>query len=675
MSFVDFLNTLNYERVIVNEYIFDWYEKIAQIRPIFRNMFGFLRKVIFSVGVLISVLLILFFVFRNQILHYVLKDVIEKINIEKGLKVVIKESGFSGFSTISLSHVSVVPEAGDTLFTADTLSIRPSVWTILAGTLRIKEVNAEGVLLQIVHKSSGNNYQFLKRNSSTIQSEKSSTKGLGDLLSQLLNKAFNLAPQRASMKNVNFRFVNDTLSRTVRMNDFHSDESSLDGTVEDINSMAEWEWSGKFSQLAHQFDLFIFPKGSQGENLFLLKELTGASLSFDTLHLVLDGFKYLDHELKINGLTSISNFSLQHKKISEDTIKVERASISYSITANDNSISLDSTSVATLGEITIHPFVRLVKDKFPKYSLILETDSVKSSLFFSSLPSGMFDEVKSIEADGTLKFSLRFNLDSEEPDSVDFNCSMTKSKFRIRNYGVLQKINREFSQAVYEKDRYIRTFVVGISNPFYTSYDQISPYFKNAVLTSEDGNFFSHNGFNEDAFRKSIATNYKARKFLRGGSTISMQLVKNVFLNRKKTVARKAEEALIVWLIESNRLVSKARMFEVYCNIIELGPNVYGIGEASYFYFKKRPSEINLQEGIFLSSLLPHPKWFKYSFDAEGNLKPFLSGYYRLVSNFMLKKELISQQEYDNLLPNVKLTGPALNLIIPTDTIFDDNEE
>lgn len=638
-------------------------------------MFGFLRKVILGVGIFISVLLMLFFIFRNQILHYVLNDAIEKIKTEKGLKVVIQQSGFSGFSTLSFSHVSIVPESGDTLFTADTLSIRPSVWTILAGTIRIKEVNAEGVLLQIVHKSTSNNYQFLKRNASTALSEKSAIKGLGYLLSQLLNRAFNFAPQRAAMKDVNFRFVNDTLSRTVRMNDFHSDENSVNGTAEDINSMAQWEWSGTFSQVAHQFDLFIFPKGTQGENLFLLKELTGASISFDTMHVVLDGFKYWDHELKINGLTSIRKFSLQHKKISEDTIKVEQASISYSLTANDNSISLDSTSVATLGEITIHPYIRLVKEKYPTYSLILETDSVNGSLFFSSLPSGMFDEVRSIEADGTLKFALRFYLDSEKPDSVDFNCSMTKRNFRIRNYSVLKKLNGEFSQSVYENDRYIRTFVVGLANPFYTSYDQISPYFKNAVLTSEDGSFFSHNGFNEDAFRKSIATNYKARKFLRGGSTISMQLVKNVFLNRKKTVARKAEEALMVWLIESNRLVSKTRMFEVYCNIIELGPNVYGIGEASYFYFKKRPSEINLQEGIFLASLLPHPKWFKYSFDREGNLKPFLSGYYRLVSNFLLKKNLISQQEYDNLLPNVKLTGPALNLILPTDTILDINDE
>jgi len=153
-----------------------------------------------------------------------------------------------------------------------------------------------------------------------------------------------------------------------------------------------------------------------------------------------------------------------------------------------------------------------------------------------------------------------------------------------------------------------------------------------------------------------------------------MQLVKNVFLNRKKTIARKAEEALIVWLIESNRLYSKERMLEVYFNIIELGPNVYGIGEASEFYFKKTPAALALPESIFLASLLPHPKWFKYSFDETGNLKPYLANYYRTMSNFMLKKELITQQEHDMLQPNVQVVGPAREMLMPTDTVLVEDE-
>jgi membrane peptidoglycan carboxypeptidase len=230
-------------------------------------------------------------------------------------------------------------------------------------------------------------------------------------------------------------------------------------------------------------------------------------------------------------------------------------------------------------------------------------------------------------------------------------------------------MNSEFSYIAYENDKPFRTFMVGLSNPDYTPLEQVSPYLRNAILTSEDGSFFFHNGFNGEAFRKSIATNYEAGKFLRGGSTISMQLIKNVYLSRHKTIARKAEEALLVWLIEGNRLCSKERMFEVYLNIIELGPDVYGVGEASRFYFNKKPSQLTLPESIFLASLLPHPKWFKYSFDENGNLKSYLADYYRVVSNFLLKKNLITKDEYDAIQPNVRLTGLARELVRPSDTI------
>ena len=162
---------------------------------------------------------------------------------------------------------------------------------------------------------------------------------------------------------------------------------------------------------------------------------------------------------------------------------------------------------------------------------------------------------------------------------------------------------------------------------------------------------------------------------MRGGSTITMQLVKNVYLTRHKTIARKLEEALLVWLIESNRLCSKERMLEVYLNIIELGPGIYGIGEASRFYFDKKPSGLNLAESVFLASLLPRPKWFKYSFDEQGNLKPYFADYYRVVANFLLRKELITQTEYDELHPRIVIKGPAKNFITPLDSLPETEEE
>ncbi|MBK7963877.1 MAG: transglycosylase domain-containing protein [Bacteroidetes bacterium] len=151
-----------------------------------------------------------------------------------------------------------------------------------------------------------------------------------------------------------------------------------------------------------------------------------------------------------------------------------------------------------------------------------------------------------------------------------------------------------------------------------------------------------------------------------------MQLVKNVFLSRNKSVSRKLEEVMIVWLIEQQRLISKERVLEVYLNIMEGGPIVYGIGEASRFYFDKSPDELSLPESIFLASLIPSPKLYRYRFDPQGNLKPYVANFMKLVSNRLVIREKIAQIEADSLKVNIQLTGPAMNIFVaPDSTVLD----
>jgi membrane peptidoglycan carboxypeptidase len=152
-----------------------------------------------------------------------------------------------------------------------------------------------------------------------------------------------------------------------------------------------------------------------------------------------------------------------------------------------------------------------------------------------------------------------------------------------------------------------------------------------------------------------------------------MQLVKNVFLSRNKTVARKLEEALIVWLIENQGLSTKERMYEVYLNIIEWGPMIYGANEASHYYFNKEASRLTLAEAIFMASIIPRPKWFKYSFDETGHLRESNAGFYRLVSEKMLNKGWITSQDADKLVPDVELKGPAKLQLKKTDSMVPDS--
>jgi hypothetical protein len=628
------------------------------------------KKLVIFISLIPLVFLALFVSFRNNLLHYAIDKVAEKVRHSTGSVLTVGEAGFSGFMTVGLKDISLVPLKGDTLFKGEFISIRPSFWTLFIGVIRIKEVHASSIKVTVSCRNNSCNY------SGFIHEKKSATskgeRNYALFLKRLLDRAFNFAPQRSEIKNASFEYLNDSLNEKITLKEFNSDENKINVLLMDEKSKSTWACQGRFSQIHHSFNISLYALENRNSTVPILNSLLGLTIRFDTLHAGLNEYTYSKNKILTSGSVAISNLNVFHRKISNDTVNVPAASFDFKFNAGKNYFELDSNSLAKLSDITFNPYIRYFNDTYKEYILYINTDKIEAGNFFSSLPKGMFDEVWDITASGKLQFQLRFHLNASEPDKLIFNSSLVKEKFRIKSYGssALNKLNEEFLYSVYEKDRFIRSFLIGPSNPNFSSLDSISDHFKYAVLTSEDGNFYSHNGFNEEAFRKSIIANFKAGKFVRGGSTISMQLVKNVFLSRKKTVARKAEEILIVWLMESNRISSKERMFEVYLNIIELGPDVYGIAEASDFYFRKKPSEINLEEGIYLASLLPKPKWFKYSFDTLGNLKPYLGDYYRIVSGHMLRRNQITQEDFDKLMPNVKLTGRALDWINPKDSIF-----
>jgi hypothetical protein len=342
----------------------------------------------------------------------------------------------------------------------------------------------------------------------------------------------------------------------------------------------------------------------------------------------------------------------------------------------DSAIFIHEGSTIMLNRVAIELMAGITLSDSKTINLHATIPETSSELFFGSLPDGLFNSLKGIETKGTIAYKLDFDVNTANPDSVQFNSDLDAYKFGIKRFGEedLSKMNRAFFYEARENDRVVKVFPVGPENPLFTPLNMISPLLINCVLTAEDGTYFHHSGFNEEAFRKSIATNIREKRFARGGSTISMQLVKNVHLNRNKTISRKVEEALLVWLIENYRLCSKERMLEVYLNVIEWGPGIYGITDAARFYFDKIPAELTLEESIYLASIIPNPKAFRYSFDKAGNLRPFLQGYFRLVAGRLAAKEIITQTALDSLKYNVNLTGPARDrVVIVVDTVVVDS--
>jgi monofunctional glycosyltransferase len=137
-------------------------------------------------------------------------------------------------------------------------------------------------------------------------------------------------------------------------------------------------------------------------------------------------------------------------------------------------------------------------------------------------------------------------------------------------------------------------------------YGAISELSKKAVLISEDASFFSHTGVDVTELQEALKRDWETASFARGGSTITMQLAKNLYLSPSKNPLRKAREIVIAWQLE--QALSKTRIFEIYLNVVEWGPNIYGAEAAARHYFGKSAAELDIVEAATLAALLPSPR-------------------------------------------------------------------
>ena len=140
-------------------------------------------------------------------------------------------------------------------------------------------------------------------------------------------------------------------------------------------------------------------------------------------------------------------------------------------------------------------------------------------------------------------------------------------------------------------------------------YDDISDNFKHAILAAEDAKFIHHHGFDLEGIQDALERNNEKGKIVAGGSTISQQLSKNLFLYNKRSFIRKGQEVVATWMME--RMWSKRRILEVYMNAVEFGQNIYGVEAAAQFYYGKSSKSLSREQAAFLAALLPKPKYYQ----------------------------------------------------------------
>jgi hypothetical protein len=626
----------------------------------------------------VSLLFIAWFLLRAPLARFAIQKMTDRLAAPAGMEISIRSVGFQGFKTLVLKGIQVVDSAhglpgnADTLVRLDLLKANPSLLKLLAGKVRMNSLRLENGNISLQAKLL---WIWLNQHKAPVKEDTvlNQVVSFAGVIWELQNKLLRTIPDRIEFMNLGFEYRRDSLFSRVQCNSFLYRRRKIEGIfiITDNVTSRTCRMNGLIDKGNHLLNVTL--TGEKGETLLLpyLGPRWNASIGFDTAQLVMSFSRINADSVSLTGKAAGTGLTIYHKLLSPDTLLFSDLSIAFRLGAGSSTMAFDSSTHVFFNGFEFSPI--LAYHHFPCKKIILgiRKKDFEAASLFTAIPVGLLPNFRNIIVTGGLSYDLELVVPLLCPDSARIKSKLESDGFRITRYGVtdFNLVNSPFVHEVFEDDRLVSSFVVGDENPDFVPFNEISPLLVSSVLTSEDGAFYYHHGFNEEAFRESLAENIRQKRFARGGSTISMQLVKNVFLTRRKTIARKAEEALIVWIIENQRLVSKERMLEVYMNIIEWGPGVYGIGPAARFYFNKQASQLSLQECLFLSSIIPRPRAFKYSFVQNGELKPYLSGYFSIMKDHLLRQGRISEADTAGLNTNVYLRGDALRFLKTQDTL------
>jgi monofunctional glycosyltransferase len=207
------------------------------------------------------------------------------------------------------------------------------------------------------------------------------------------------------------------------------------------------------------------------------------------------------------------------------------------------------------------------------------------------------------------------------------------------------ELKNSYPKVVYDANSKTTRIEISSSRPAsWVGIGAVSPLAVSAIVLSEDWAFYQHNGFDWEQIRDAFRRNLEEGRFARGGSTITQQVVKNVYLSKEKTIWRKVQEAILAVRLEQQ--LDKRRILEIYLNVVEFGEGLYGIGPASRFYFSKAPGELSAKEGAFLAMLLPSPRRYSVSFRKRA-LTAYASGTVRSILGKLLATKRITEEEFE----------------------------
>ena len=260
-----------------------------------------------------------------------------------------------------------------------------------------------------------------------------------------------------------------------------------------------------------------------------------------------------------------------------------------------------------------------------------------------AIPEDVLGSLAQFEWSGNWSAVTRISLDSRELEAAELSIRVRNlCQFEgAPNWVRVERFQEPFRHRAVEPDETVFEMRTGPGTAHWVAFADISPFMPAAVISHEDGAFYEHGGFAPWAIRDALVRNLQEGRYVVGASTISMQLAKNLYLRREKTIARKVQEVILTWWLEN--ALNKDEILELYLNVIEYGPSVYGLRHAAMYYFGREPIELSPAEAAFLACMLPSPKNYHVSYE-RGALTRFMKSRMRRLLEHMANRERIGPE-------------------------------
>ncbi|MFL9485012.1 biosynthetic peptidoglycan transglycosylase [Chitinophagaceae bacterium LWZ2-11] len=382
------------------------------------------------------------------------------------------------------------------------------------------------------------------------------------------------------------------------------------------------------------------------------KENCAFQFSFENISAHL---KELQHDAGNNYIcsliTDIINLTIDNDTLCPEPILIKSVSLEIYINFNRHSFTVKDESCGMIDQIPFSFYIGFkgTESQVLKFVFLIEVEPELLKSIFRVFQSSI---IKSTNTTGNIliQFVLMFAVD--DPYEYFFDIQVPENTLVFNDCGKknLSYLNSPFSHNIYKNGSFLRDMLLDERGGAFCKIEDIAHELIRIIVYAEDPNFYNHIGVDIFFIGYAIVTNLATKKMKRGASTITMQLARNLFLDHKKNFVRKLEETAIALLIENEAGISKNRILEIYLNIIEFGPNVYGIAEATKYYFNKAPAYLTTVECIILTYIIPRPIHFHEALITKSSLLATnLNRHLQQMANKLQVLNIISHEEFKKI--------------------------